>query len=525
MKERCEYMQEVNSLCKDVERETTPLRETAATPPIRLSSNDGKMEQDEQKVEEGKEDGSSEMVTSSESNGIDLERKLSKSQGSEETELTRADIGSHSETFTDQETQTNTSLELGDGESSQTGVESRVSPPNSPSSLNPELVDLATEVKDLNVRFSNVCMQAKHHYAALSKVLTASIERHSSVRSTRSKKVHYVKITQINERNDEKNALSRQNSLAPEDNLPVKTSSARRNNNSRNLEGNGYNQVDGGASTSATTNRPNRSLQTTGHDMGVAPTSKASVLATTSPRLSRSLSLSTGTDIDAEILSCVQEKYRVVLRSKSVSCDEYSDTEPRSKKRPKSAVIIEPNADGETALVSEVQLRNGSNNGSKIRRRSMEISLSSLTKTGLLSPSNRLNQSPASPAAFPRGTANRSPSRRRKFGSLSALQARDRNSVISIESLDPRTVMISGQLQQNSYDFNSSFGSDATTSSMTQISDLVPERRGARVAAAWNGNHQQQQHPPQLQQHLGVGGPLQAPKRSASMEAISKSKG
>lgn len=381
-----------------------------------------------------------------------------------------------------------------------------VSQPTSPSTLNPELADLATEVKDLNVRFSNVCMQAKHHYAALSKVLTASIERHSSMRSSKSKRSKYAKITCIGERND-KRSLSRHNSTISEDAFSVTTSLPGLNN--RREAGNGHHGADGPSVQPLTTSRLNIHSLPTARALGVAPTSKASVLATASPKLagfSRSASISTGTDIDAEIRSSVQAKYRILLRSKSVQCDQFSDTEPRSKKRPKSAVIIQPNADGETALVSEVQLRNStSKDGGKFRRRSMEITLASLAKTGLLSPSNRLNPSPAaSPAVYPVCSPYR---QRKRFGSLSTLQAGERTSVVSIDSLDPRT-MISGQLQHNSYDFNSSIGSDLTTS-MTQISDLVPERKGAREPA-WNGN----------QHHVGVGNGLQPAQRSASMDTL-----
>ena len=166
MKERCAYMQEVNGLCKDVEQATMPgqhkmsgtrgeagggSNSNSKTPPVSLSNK--------------------------EPTPAEVKSKLPTSVSS--PELTRK--------------------------------EKRT---NSPSELNPKLADLATEVKDLNVRFASTCMQAKQHYASLSKVLTASIERHSSlrsvrsslssVRSNRSLNGHYVRITQITERADNK---------------------------------------------------------------------------------------------------------------------------------------------------------------------------------------------------------------------------------------------------------------------------------------------------------------------------------
>jgi hypothetical protein len=592
MKERCEYMQEVNSLCKDVEKETTPLHPTTTPPlPTKAARDREQLLAEEDKPLEGKQDstvgppaeeeqdsvtGSSGMETRSVKHN---EEKELDDTVSDVAKLAEADVSSSNSESVAEKRQTGDTPELEDNPSkvsvsldptaessppapvlnspsnessipptvtseSNTSApnselsnsasvldnspapesdpvepgsrlnrpplsdlnppafdsvkdnlpsrgsgsttppasalepSSPVSEPSSPSLLNPQLAELATEVKDLNVRFANVCLQAKQHYASLSKVLTASIKRHVSKRSsTRSQRVHYVKITGIEEQTDRK-GLSRRHSSANES-----SSSGNRKSGLQKVDSASENSIQ--PQTTISLNNAASSLPSAGGGVGGAPTSKASVLATDSPNprhFSRSISLSSGTDLDSdEIRSRVESEYRgIVLRSKSV--DEYSDTEPRSKRRPKSAVIIEPNPDGETALVSELQLRNsGDRDGSNIRRRSMEINLNSLAKTGLLSPSNLLNPSPAtSPAVYPRAAVRR---RQRKFGSLSTLQPSNRSSVVSIDSLDPRT-MISGNLQNNSYEFNSSIGSDLT---MTQVSDLAHEQTRAKETA-WNGN-------------------------------------
>lgn len=600
MKERCEYMQEVNNLCKDVERETTPLQPTATPSLVAADSKDN--EPDTGSVESVSRpteavsgatepvSGAAEPVSQATepvsgatepvveatepfSSASEPISKVTEAVVSITTdkipEETQAEVGgSKDRSKTTAMTQPNgneASVSKAKGSSalpntstgplSPTSAASShpstpVSEPSSPSSLNPELAALATEVKDLNVRFANVCLKAKEHYASLSKVLTASIERQSSKRSsTRSARVHYVKVTGING----KYSTSRPSSIATEDgsasfpgfNRKGKGSVSRQHSIGQgisDLEGTSYpntssfplpgvsrNRKFGGSSPDLVDYAPGSSIQSrttnslnnavaAGHAVsggqGGAPTSKASILATGSPnpkQLSRSASLSSGTDLDEEIRGRVEAKYRgVVLRSKSIACDEFSDTEPRSKKRPKSALIIEPKADGETALVSEVQLRNSSSkDGSKVRRRSMEINLSSLAKTGLLSPSNLLNQSPVgSPIVYPKAVSQK---RRKRFGSLSTLPAGDRSSLVSVESLDPRA-MISGHLQQNSYDFNSSIGSDLTVS-MTMVSDLVPEQRETKEAA-WDGNH------------LGViGNGLRSRKRSVSMDNLGEVRG
>lgn len=48
-------------------------------------------------------------------------------------------------------------------------------PPPSPT-LNPRLAQLATEVKDLNTRFATTCVQARQHYATLSKTMASALQ-------------------------------------------------------------------------------------------------------------------------------------------------------------------------------------------------------------------------------------------------------------------------------------------------------------------------------------------------------------
>lgn len=52
------------------------------------------------------------------------------------------------------------------------------SPPPSPT-LNPRLAQLATEVKDLNTRFATTCVQARQHYATLSKTMANALQQQS----------------------------------------------------------------------------------------------------------------------------------------------------------------------------------------------------------------------------------------------------------------------------------------------------------------------------------------------------------
>ena len=46
-------------------------------------------------------------------------------------------------------------------------------PPPSTPNLNPRLAELATEVRDLNTRFSTMCIQARQHYSSLSQTMAA----------------------------------------------------------------------------------------------------------------------------------------------------------------------------------------------------------------------------------------------------------------------------------------------------------------------------------------------------------------
>ena len=493
MKERCAYMQEVNSLCKDVEQATMPTQRKTS-------------EQREQ-VEE------SEPTPDSPS-------KTSTSEAANKTKLT-ASVSSP---------------ELSRQEKSRTA---------SPSELNPVLADLATEVKDLNVRFASTCMQAKQHYASLSKVLTASIERHTSlrssmtsIRSSKSLNGHYVKITQISERHDGKgqdlvdsgsSQSSNASAFETTDTDTAKTKSMLNGGSRHGHQTSHRNEINPALTPSpsdsknpSATNSQNMTPKldrSAARKQGVAQTSAASMLTTTGspPKLMRSSSVSTSTDIDSEIHKKLQKKYPVVLRSKSVSSEGYTDTQPRPRRRPKSAVIIEANADGETALVSEVELRTRSNNRAKQlhRRSSMEINLSSLTDSNLLVHSNLLQaNSPSTPVGFLTRTTNpntQTQAQAKAFGSVANLKAGDRSSVVSIESLDPRA-MITGQLQQNSHVFNSSIGPDVLKLDEVQGFADSPELSRARQR---NGNLNVPENR------------LQSAQRSVSMDtlALSKKKG
>ena len=502
MKERCAYMQEVNSLCKDVEQATMPGQRKNGTGE-EASSTDP----------DSKEAGGHLLKESQHSAGA--KPKLSSSKSS--PELSRRE-----------------------------GMES-------PTLLNPKLVDLATEVKDLNVRFAGTCMQAKQHFASLSKMLTASIERHSSLRSVRSSRSlngHYVRITQITERKDgkgqqellESGSSQSSNGSAFE---TTDTGDTANTNDAGNLQNNNNNKRNGEVSSRnahsvalrsahSAGSPKNPTAATSSHNttsapgeadwrkQGGGPFSMASVSTTAgSPRvlsrLVRSSSVSTSTDIDSEVQKRLKKKY---LRSKSSDCDDYSDTQPRSRRRPKSAVIIEPNPDGETALMCEVELRSRSSTSGRAgkqlhRRSSMEIDLSSLSKSGLLLQSNlQQANSPSTPLGLPTLASSQSPAGKTKsFGSSSNLRPGDRSSVVSIESLDPRTMMISGQLHQNSHTFNASIGSDLTNSVSHQPSFASPQQKRTK----------------ELHQKTNLNIPenvLQSGKRSVSMDtlAINKNK-
>lgn len=517
MRERCEYMQEVNSLCKDVEQQTAS--------PHQPDNNGHQMEKKTGKIPSSPSEATHDDEPTG-SSGVNSEATKSSC---------RSEVNPKDEQSTSPSEANSVATKPGIPSEINPEATQPINPSEVDSKLNPQLVDLATEVKDLNVRFASICLQARQHYAALSKVLTASIERHSSLhmslRSKKSQNRHYVRITGIAERNDRQNSVSRHNSVSADfgssHNSPSRESFSKQTDHHHHHMNYTTNTCKTHSTscdskhplTTGSPNTPQTTLlqaATGKQQQGVALTSKASVLATGSPnpvgpdKFGRSISVSTSTDVvDCDSRSRVEAKFGVVLRSKSVDCDSYSDSQPRAGRRPKSAVIIEPSGDGETALLSEVQLKGqqGSKNGGGIRRRSMEITLSSLANSGLLSSGNFQTSSTASSPAVPRVSHGR----RKRFGSLSTLQPGDRSSVVSVESLDPRT-MITGQLQQNSHAFNVSIGSDIT-GSLTHISQLVPE---------WKGTV-----PARRTRKIAIENCLQPPltMRSVSMDAINKNKG
>ncbi len=511
MKERCAYMQEVNGLCKDVERATMP----------------------------GQNNKKNASTTSAGGGGTDNSNQNSKGPGSPSKTNSRVSESS----------EVKSKLSVSTSSPDLSRKENRT---ESPSELNPKLVDLATEVKDLNIRFASTCMQAKQHYASLSKVLTASIERHSSLRSVRSSlssirsnrslNGHYVRITQITERDgkDKKgqditesgSSQSSANSTFEAANVGDTDNSAGKlkNNNNKCADEITSTDAKGESPRSAPTpmdtknpsatgsqNMTSKLDQSPGRKQGGALTPKASVVSTAGspPKLGRSSSVSTSTDIDSEIRKRLEEKYPVVLRSKSMSCgDDYTDTQPRSRKRPKSAVVIVPSADGERALMSEVELRRstGGNRAVKLhdRRSSMEIDLSSLANSGLLLRSNLQHaNSPSTPVGFPAKLIKQSsPTKARAFSSSMNLRAGgDRSSVVSIESLDPRT-LISGQLHQNSHAFNTSFGPDVANMQLPSF-----------ASSEWNRFKK-----PRQNGNLNVPENLQSKQRSVSMETLTVNK-
>lgn len=536
MKERCEYMQEVNSLCKDVEQVTSLWQTKLDTEGIAVTSQNGV------------ENGLSDRLNPEEAQGCGSPALGVNSGNTQTSGSTKFDFKQDSsQDVPEINPEKIRSLKLNPNEESHPDNPSEINPektqdvgspklnpnqPDSPSVINPKLADLATEVKDLNVRFASTCMQAKQHYAALSKVLTASIDRRSSrrssTRSNRSQIVHYVKVTGISER---KSATSSRNSSYTDSSSFQGSFPSLISDTPRRSEEKHRDSPSANPEHLLTTSSPNRKSNSIEGKSGLIQTSKDSVLATNSPSPqaraspSRRISISTSIDIESEISSSSVSEYPVVLRSKSVDDSEsYTDNQPRPRRRPKSAVIIEPSADGETALVSEVELRSkGSNHGGgkKVRRRSMEVNLAALSKSGLLSSTNFQVRSPASspgttarisnfqvrsPSSSP-GTAarisNRNQSRRNKFGSLGILQPGERSSIASVESLEPRTIMLSGQLQHNSA-FNVSFGSSHPLSSMT---DSVPVKRKGAREAEWN-------------QNLRVENGLESSKRSVSMDTL-----
>ena len=71
--------------------------------------------------------------------------------------------------------------EVGEETSSQSSHDDRGQ--SSPPTHVPDLADLATEVRDLNNRFTTMCIQAKQHYTDLSNALNTAIDDRSSLKS------------------------------------------------------------------------------------------------------------------------------------------------------------------------------------------------------------------------------------------------------------------------------------------------------------------------------------------------------
>lgn len=464
MKERCGYMQEVNDLCKEVEKEAGSIKTSL--------SNGEKMNKIPELTEEEEE------------NREDDEGNM---------DVLRNDSSSSS----------------------------------SSSDMDPKLIELAMEVKDLNARFATTCMQAKQHYASLSRVLTASIERHSSLRSS----LRSSASTSSVKHSKRKDPSSKDSGSSPRRSRKLlggnQEEQPKRKGKQVKGEDKSKANFDPPSTTEATevcnpnAGTPDSSCaqqQFPGRKQGVVCIPEASVLAAESPspaRLRRSVSLSTSTDLDKELNSVAgsaSSNSKVVLRSKIVNWEEYSDTQPRQKHRPKSALIIQANPASGTALLSEVQLRNEGNckSSGSLRRRSVEVDYAALTRSGLISQGSVRRSFQSSPKSARVGNRK---GYRNSVGSAPAFQPQDRSSIASIESLDPRAIMmLGGEMQQSDY-YNRSFEasqasacSDITCSS-TQIPDFVLEQ-GFGV---WKGI-------------LGADNGLCGSKRSVSMDTLSVKK-
>ena len=371
---------------------------------------------------------------------------------------------------------------------------------NSSNDMDPKLVHLAMEVKDLNTRFANTCMQAKDHYAALSRALTVSIERQSTVDpattmvTTRRKKSskgssggspkkNRRSLSHIEDRHKDefKKVSNRRSCIEVGFASPIKDSSNASPNKLEATDNSG-----GGP----------------GIGQGVDFIPKDSVvlagLTQTTAKAQQSSSLSTGAGLNGELKhspgsaateviggdssssnnsSSNSSPSKVVLRRKPADPDDYSDTKPRQKKRPKSALIIEANPASGTAVLSEVQLQDGNSQrpSSIVRRRSIEVDYTALARTGLLptSKGSPLCSTPNSP--YLSSKSNKRASRRL------GIQPRDRSSIASIESLDPRAIMmLGGDMEQSAEYHNRSFEASTAsdiTCSTSQVPDYVLEQR------------------------------------------------
>ena len=493
MKERCAYMQEVNELCKEVEKATQPqlmdspldttLSQNTTLPQGTTLPQDTSLPQDTTLSQDTQDNILPQDATIPQDTTHSLQAIVAKSSTDD------------------------LNKELVNGTQNQ---------PACPSQLNPKLAELATDVKDLNVRFAAMCLQAKQHYSSLSRVLTASIDRRLSLRSLSSNSSHSGMSSQNKKSEQDRNSLPRQVRLCRSNSPQLqKRKNKRTDKHSKTKQKSKYTKV---SLSIVPSSGPNAKESLAANKARFMPsksslskrkldviTSRDSVFSTDSPSpqsgggLTRSVSLSMSTDSDRELDSLTRQK--VFLRSKSVGTEEYSDTQPRSRRRPKSAVIIQANPDGETALLSEFELSNGDTTVKK-RRRSMEINLSSLAGSGLISHGNIVENSVSSSPAvgkFPNWN------HQNWVESFSTSEPGDRSSVISIESLDPRA-MLTGQMHQNYHLFNANSNTDISVSSTTKIPDLIWEPEGGRIAK-WNGN-------------LAVENRLKGSKRSISMNEL-----
>lgn len=351
------------------------------------------------------------------------------------------------------------------------------SPPSSPY-LDPKLIELAMEVKDLNVRFAATCMQAKQHYASLSRVLTASMQRQSAMSSTSSVRRHKKKDSSASGSPRTFPRRSRRVSDGDHEEYHKKRGKMHRQINggkSLDLELDVDDKTD--SINKDTENHSNIEQDLPDRKQGVVHIPEASVLAADSPtsaRLQHNLSLSGGTDLDKELFlgaGTAHGDRKASLRCRSISCEEYSDFDfqHRQKRRPISALVTQSNLDGGTE-----QLQNGGN-----RRNS--VCLGQEECSGLTTSQDSAQLNPPSSAVSAR---TRYKSSRTKFGSVSTLlEPRDRSSFVSTNSLDPIIMlgrdMKHGQFHQS---FEASTSSDIACST-AQIPDSV-RKQGFGV---WSG--------------------------------------
>ena len=330
------------------------------------------------------------------------------------------------------------------------------------SDMNPKLIELAKEVKDMNARFVATCIEAKEHYTSLSQVLTASLQQQSFSSSQHSKEKNLLDDKDVRdppeilprsrvmsvgdclERHTKKREDKRHHQRGMSFNLPVKL------NTSHDTAG-----VD-----KATTAHANEQEDLANRKQGADDIPVASVLAPdllNSVTLQRKPSPSTSTDLDKEQLLGAGSPSSdiVVLRSKSVSRINYSDSYPRQKRRPISALIFQQKG-------SQVELRHDWSHSNSFEPICAQIPDSVLSQSQNIPPLNL--SSPLTIVRRPRSN----------FESLSSLQLKDRSSFMSIGSLDP-IMMLGSEVKQGHFQnqsFEASTVSDITCST-TQIPDCV----------------------------------------------------